>query len=267
MCPFTPPECHHVIRSTRRARSRTWTGTSRSRTGHVRVTLARRCQLPWMGFEPMLSTSVPGMGLSEPSRPGGTASEERGLPVAPTGPQLSARIVKEPECPAGVEPAFPAWKTGAWAARPRAHRQRKERESNPQGSSLVRVQAGCRRQSACPSVSVWTAGFEPAWSGFRGRRMKPGSPTSRSCRPPCRPTQRARGRARLAPNAPRYKGQVLPPQGIDGTIRGRLTGTARCGCPGTPESRVAEHHRDLRWCLRPWLRWFSLLGISLAHMG
>src|SRR5947209_512252 len=31
-------------------------------------------------------------------------------------------------------------------------KQRKERESNPQGSSLVRVRAGCRRQSACPSV-------------------------------------------------------------------------------------------------------------------
>jgi hypothetical protein len=29
--------------------------------------------------------------------------------------------------------------------------QRKERELNPQGSSLARVRAGCRRQSACPS--------------------------------------------------------------------------------------------------------------------
>jgi hypothetical protein len=30
--------------------------------------------------------------------------------------------------------------------------KRKERESNPQGSSLARVRVGCRRQSACPSV-------------------------------------------------------------------------------------------------------------------
>ncbi len=48
--------------------------------------------------------------------------------------------------------------------------QRKERESNPQGSSLVRVVAGCRRQSACPSVGVGAAGFEPAFSCVRGTR-------------------------------------------------------------------------------------------------
>ena len=30
--------------------------------------------------------------------------------------------------------------------------KRKERESNPQGSSLDRFRGGCRRQSACPSV-------------------------------------------------------------------------------------------------------------------
>src|SRR6516164_3073633 len=77
----------------------------------------------------------------------------------PTGPVVR-RLVKErlppaegrQECPAGVEPACPVWKTVAWAARPRTRLgQRKERESNPQGSSLVRVVAGCRRPSACPS--------------------------------------------------------------------------------------------------------------------
>ncbi len=43
--------------------------------------------------------------------------------------------------------------------------------------------------------AVWMAGFEPAWSGIRGRRMKPGSPTSRwwfSSAP--RRTKKARGR-------------------------------------------------------------------------
>jgi hypothetical protein len=84
-------------------------------------------------------------------------------------------------------------------------RKRKERESNPQGSSLVRVRAGCRRLSACPSSSsssggrnrtrvlpvnsralvpartppesqslhqtVGTAGFEPALSCSRSRRI------------------------------------------------------------------------------------------------
>src|SRR6266700_3679729 len=33
------------------------------------------------------------------------------------------------------------------------HQQRKERESNSQGSSLGRFRDGCRRPSACPSVA------------------------------------------------------------------------------------------------------------------
>ena len=40
--------------------------------------------------------------------------------------------------------------------------RRKERESNPQGSSLARFRDGCRRQSACPSVpSAPRGGIEP----------------------------------------------------------------------------------------------------------
>ena len=44
--------------------------------------------------------------------------------------------------------------------------RRKERESNPQGSSLARFRAGCRRPSACPSVDrrAPAAGIEPASS-------------------------------------------------------------------------------------------------------
>jgi hypothetical protein len=75
--------------------------------------------------------------------------------------------------------------------------KRKERESNPQGSSLGRFRDGCRRPSACPSVSscggrnrtcnrllnreppyhsatpqrVRTVGFEPTLSGSRNRRI------------------------------------------------------------------------------------------------
>ena len=123
--------------------------------------------VPWMGFEPMLSTvrawrplraGPPGhssvtQGGVEP--PASRVLSAGGLPVAYRA-TFVRRVVKEPfrsECPAGVEPACPAWEAGAWAARPRTRLgQRKERESNPQGSSLVRVQAGCRRQSACPSV-------------------------------------------------------------------------------------------------------------------
>jgi hypothetical protein len=123
--------------------------------------------VPWMGFEPMLSTvrawrplraGPPGhvrqwpRGELNPQHP---SFSKRVVCRLPTGPQSSAALSKNgrSECPAGVEPACPVWKTDAWAARPRALLlQRKERESNPQGSSLVRVRAGCRRQSACPSV-------------------------------------------------------------------------------------------------------------------
>jgi hypothetical protein len=81
--------------------------------------------------------------------------------------------------------------------------RRKERESNPQGSSLSRFRAGCRRPSACPSplsssggrnrtcvppvnsrvlvpartppeswhLTVGMAGFEPAISCSQGRRI------------------------------------------------------------------------------------------------
>ena len=123
------------------------------------------------------------------------------------------------ECPAGIEPACPVWKTGAFANRPRAlhlwgghsslplpskpkeslpHGRRKERESNPQGiaarpfSRRLPSPVGLpfRKQSAhsvCGTgtrsvpftLSVWMAGFEPANSGFRRRRIQPGSPTSR----------------------------------------------------------------------------------------
>src|SRR6185369_3830749 len=59
-------------------------------------------------------------------------------PPSPVSKAGSLPLADPRECPAGVEPAFPAWKAGAFAARPRARvsLRRKERESNPQGSSL-----------------------------------------------------------------------------------------------------------------------------------
>ena len=59
-------------------------------------------------------------------------------------------------------------------------RQRKERESNPQGLwASSRFERGAIASWLALPCSVWMAGFEPAWSGFRNRRMMPGSPTSR----------------------------------------------------------------------------------------
>ena len=94
--------------------------------------------------------------------------------------------------------------------------RRKERESNPQGSSLARFRAGCRRPSACPSASsssggrnrtrvlpvnsralvparappessrqtVGMAGFEPAISCSRSRRISQAFPHPESSRSP-----------------------------------------------------------------------------------
>ncbi len=56
----------------------------------------------------------------------------------------------------GFEPRSPGWKPGVvpldQSRVSRRAKRRKERESNPQGSSLARFRAGCRRRSACPSL-------------------------------------------------------------------------------------------------------------------
>ena len=59
------------------------------------------------------------------------------------------------ECPAGIEPACPAWKAGACADRPRARVVKAEGEG-VEPSRLVQarpVSSGCHRQLACPSVT------------------------------------------------------------------------------------------------------------------
>jgi hypothetical protein len=170
----------------------------------------------------------------------------------PTGPQSSAALSKyrlsaptgrSAECPAGVEPACPVWKTDAWAARPRARFvQRKGMESNHQGSSLVPFRAGRCRPSASPSVfSVWMAGFEPAWSGFRGRRMNPGSPTSRTSGASSRPTKKARGRV-----TPGLLG--IRPKRFGVTVaEGRRPAPSAGSRPGP--LRASDYHKSSRDCV------------------
>jgi hypothetical protein len=84
-------------------------------------------------------------------------------PPSPVSKAGSLPLADPRECPAGVEPACPAWKAGAFAARPRAHlsSRRKERESNPQGSSLDGFRNRCHRQLACPSERAAATGIEP----------------------------------------------------------------------------------------------------------
>ncbi len=148
-----------------------------SSRGWVTATWARRCpadtslSVPWMGFEPMFSTlrawrpfraGPPGhwsvaQGGVEP--PASLLLEEGGLPVA-------YRASRPSPCQRTV------------AARPRQAAEGEGVEPSRQiarpGSSRMPSPIGLPFR-----LSVWMAGFEPAWSGFRGRRMMPGSPTSR----------------------------------------------------------------------------------------
>ena len=82
----------------------------------------------------------------------------------------------EPAESKGVEPSDP-WDhplsrraPGADAGRT-LHGWRKERESNPQGSSLIRFRDGCHHPLACPSraVVVGRVGIEPTSYGLRDR--------------------------------------------------------------------------------------------------
>ncbi len=116
------------------------------------------------------------------SGPGGTRTHSipRSEQGWSTGIAYRASVVchpgKEPECPAGVEPACSAWEADAWAARPRAQCQGAEGEGvePSRACGLGPLATGCHRQLACPSVrAVWMAGFEPALSGFRSRRIEP----------------------------------------------------------------------------------------------
>ena len=84
--------------------------------------------------------------------------------------QVAYRLADPRECPVGIEPTYLVWKTSTFATRPRAQK-RKERELNPQGSSLGRFRDGCHRQLACPSVQAAAAGIEPAIISLTGSRL------------------------------------------------------------------------------------------------
>jgi hypothetical protein len=67
------------------------------------------------------------------------------------------------ECSAGIEPASPGWKPGAFAARPRAQclsfsgrkGSRTLKAGYPRSGWLDRFRSGCHHQLACPSVLVF----------------------------------------------------------------------------------------------------------------
>ena len=64
----------------------------------------------------------------------------------------NAQPTRRSECPAGVEPACPVWKTDAWAARPRALVSAEGEGVEPSRAfGLAPFRAGCHRRLACPS--------------------------------------------------------------------------------------------------------------------
>ncbi len=60
--------------------------------------------------------------------------------------------------------------------------KRKERELDPQGSSLGRFRDGCHRPLACPSVVAAAAGIEPAIVSLTGSRLTIGPHRKKSRR-------------------------------------------------------------------------------------
>ncbi len=171
-----------------------------------------------MGFEPMISTLTGWRALRAAPRGHVDAKNGSGgirtLSISRSKREWSAGCLPSQTVPgAGIEPAastFRAWRHYQQQL-PRSRRfreggfeppppdsksgslpvsrfpRRKERELNPQGSSLARFRVGCRRQSACPSVSAnrrcqmerhWdrapAGGVEPPIVALTGRRLTVG---------------------------------------------------------------------------------------------
>ena len=107
-----------------------------------------------------------------------TASANRGSQLQALRPGIApdlraskahAATTRRRECPAGIEPASPAWKAGASADRPRAHVvKRKGRESNP-------------RRRITGAVSLPLDDQCLVFSGTRGTRTLTRPVKSRGC--------------------------------------------------------------------------------------
>ena len=104
---------------------------------------------------PTFTSQVRGEGI-EPPLPG---SKPGSLPLA--DPRSSVQL----KCPAGVEPAWPAWKAGASAARPRARTSQGGRRGSrtlKAHRSTVFETAAIANWLALPYSRAAVAGIEPA---------------------------------------------------------------------------------------------------------
>lgn len=129
----------------------------------LRATLRGRCQVPGVGIEPTASWFRARRCYQQhPPRKRGVREHSR---VWTMDSRAGQQVRGE-----GLEPSLAGSKPAGLPISRSPSAQRKEWESNPQGSSLDRFRGGCRRLSAGPSVrEVRTVGFEPTWSGTRNR--------------------------------------------------------------------------------------------------
>ena len=125
-------------------------------------------QAPGVGIEPTASWFRARrhyqQQLSRSVRQTKTASADQGSRLEALRPGIApdlraskahAATTRRRECPAGIEPASPAWKAGASADRPRAQLVSGKGGSRTlKAVKLVPVRAGCHRQLACPSVRL-----------------------------------------------------------------------------------------------------------------
>jgi hypothetical protein len=116
---------------------------------------------------------------------GGIRTHDLHLERVATTPGWSARAFGE--CPAGVEPACPAWKADAWAARPRA-----QQSVGPEGLELSPHWLRARDAAA----NTWIPSFVPA-----------------------PPTKKARGRGTPGLGTFALKDRVSQPQRVNGQHR------------------------------------------------
>ncbi len=147
----------------------------------------------------------------------------------------SARRESNPPVRRGGPVPGPLGHGHVWFSGRRGSRTLKARRSSGFGPGAVAYRL------ALP-FAVWMAGFEPAWSGFRRRRMKPGSPTSRATFTPTpRPTKKARGR--VTPGL-----QGLCPEGSGVTV---AEGTRAAPRPAGQRGPLRSSTHNGSW--RDWL--------------
>ena len=119
---------------------------------------------------------------------------------------------------------------------------RKERELNPQGSSLGCFRDSCHRQLACPSVQAAAAGIEPAIVSLTGSRLTIG------------PHRKKSGRWDLNPRFPVPKTGGLPGFPTS-SVRAPSGSRTRSSCIASREAAVTSRVQVGPEGLEPSPRW------------